>query len=99
MSTMTETFLDIDLSLLVGPMDDMACEHSTHGKSKIFHDVGPATHYIRSKNHCGGGHLIYAACTRWADVVRARRISFCCLECGTSMDDPEHITVVGPVAK
>lgn len=93
---MTETSLDIDLSLLVGPMDEMECEHSQHRDSHPKHDSGPATHYIKVSHECLDG-LVYAACERFATMVEGGQIAVYCHLCGVSELSGDSISVVGKV--
>lgn len=96
---MTDTSLDIDLATLVGPMDDMGCEHTAHDIQKQFHDDGPATHYVIRKSHCTGEDVLYAACAKWVRTVQSGRLKYICVDCRERGLPTDHVWVVGPVNK
>lgn len=98
MSTMTDTSLDIDLATLVGPMDEVECEHSEHGTGSTSHDEGPATHYIQIK-HAGcttNGGTVYAACAAWVRFVTLYNGTYRCT-CGANDLDNSTLSIVGKV--
>jgi hypothetical protein len=96
--TNTDISLDIDLSLLVGEMEDQECEHSQHKKGLKTHGIGPATHYIKTIHGCQPG-LIYAACNRFAMHVKAGAVWMRCGMCDQLGYASEFLEVVGKVGE
>lgn len=97
MSTVTEIDYDIDLSILVGPMEPIVCEHSNHHTNPILHDRGPATHYVQARHEDCGWTVMYAACARWVEMITLYRDEYLrCMGCKTQMP-VSGITVLGPV--
>jgi hypothetical protein len=97
LSTALDIDFDIDLSLLVGPMDEIGCEHSAHDTQPQFHSDGPATHYIHIKHECGND-VVYAACARWVDIVRNRALTYRCAKCRVRLGREHDPKILGPVA-
>lgn len=92
----TDISLDIDLSLLVGEMEDMACEHSQHNHGTEMHDDGPATHYIKGLHHCFQ-QKVYAACSLFSQYVENDSMTIICRSCMTVDRAREMLQVVGKV--
>jgi hypothetical protein len=67
---MIDTSFDVDLSLLVGPMDELECEHRQHGQAYTAHG-GKATHYVRGNHEqCGYHGEVKAACGPYVEYVQ-----------------------------
>lgn len=94
--TVTEIDFDIDLSVLVGPMDEIGCEHSRHHTGKR-HDSGPATHYIHVWHEDCGHDMVYAACATWVRTVQTYHGNLRCVTCREPVDCQENLRVLGPV--
>ncbi len=92
---MVDTSLDIDLSLLVGAMDEIGCEHSRHHDYPKAHDNGPATHYLRASHGCGHD-AVYAACSKWVRTVSNYTGMLRCSGCSAPVE-ASAIKVLGPV--
>jgi len=95
LSTAVDIDFDIDLSLLVGPLEDQGCEHSEHGNHRA-HGEGPATHYIRTIHPCKSTR-VYAACKLFVWYVKADLIKIRCVECRTLGLASEFLEVVGEI--
>ncbi len=96
----TDISLDIDLSLLVGEMEEQECEHSQH-KAPDFHKshgLGPATHYVKTLHLCFGS-MIYAACNRFAMKVKSGTMIVKCDTCGEVGFSEDFLEVVGKVGE
>lgn len=91
------TALDIDLELMVGEMEAVPCEHSTHQSDKYIHDNGPATHYVMAGcPACRDPKDVYAACQRLIGAILSLP-EFYCPRCFTTAPPSAFITILGPV--
>lgn len=91
------TATDIDVAALVGELEAPACEHSQHEVRKMFHDDGPATHYVRAVHHCLAEPThAFAACQKMVDTIRAGLVVICG-RCGEVTTTGEAHEILGPV--
>ncbi|GGH93931.1 hypothetical protein ACFFGR_09475 [Arthrobacter liuii] len=90
------TATDIDVAALVGEMDAVPCEHSQHTVTKLFHDDGPATHYIRAIHPCQPPSHAFAACQKMVNTIRAA-LTVICGSCGAITTANEAHEILGPV--
>ena len=60
-----------DLEVLVGEFEELACEHSRHGKDAHWHEDQPASHYVQARCACTGEQWTnaYAACPRFVAQI------------------------------
>lgn len=72
-----------DLEVLVGEFEELACEHSRHGKDAHWHEDQPASHYVQARCACTGEQWTnaYAACPRFVAQI-SRNVKSCCNTCG-----------------
>lgn len=95
MSTAVDIDTDIDLSLLVGEMEDMECEHSEHSKRRDAHGNGPATHYVRKVHECSTPK-VYAVCEKFSQAVTNNSLPMKA-QCGHRGQIAEFLEVVGEI--
>ena len=88
----------LDLAVLVGPMDNIPCEHALHDEPASGHH-GPATHYVRKQ--CKGHEkkpTVYPACRGFIDMLSAYE-EWECPTCGSFGPAASFITILGSVSK
>jgi hypothetical protein len=101
----TEIGLELDVLALVGEMPDQPCESAYHTEPEakgIWHDDGPATHYLQMVHECSwmAEGEIYAGCA--LSAANARRVEgrpIHCSSCGNHLLPGEWVRVVGPITK
>lgn len=92
-----ETDTLIDISAMVGEMEAPHCEHSQHEVRKMFHDDGPATHYVRAVHGCLSEPThAFAACQKMVNTIRAG-LTVICGRCGAVTTTNEAHEILGPV--
>lgn len=94
---MTSTAIETDISVLVGQMPDIPCEHSQHGKPGAAHDDGPATHYIQSFcNDCYIEPTVLAACQAFTNL-ELQDLNVHCTSCRRITPASQGLKILGPV--
>lgn len=93
--TVTEIEFDIDLALMVGPMNALPCEHFQHAIRPTH--SGSATHYVIGRHEeCGYSGQVEAVCEPYVLMVR-QDIEMFCRNCHADVWASDVLTILGPV--
>jgi len=90
--------IEMDLELMVGELEDMACEHQQHeARQGLTHDSGPAKFYARGIcPRCGFFGEARTVCSAFAAVARTNTIMRCC-DCKHLGPAREMTQILGPI--
>jgi hypothetical protein len=86
-----------DLEVLVGEMEEQACEHSQHGVPGKSHSDEPASHYLQAFCDCNYA-TVYAACPEFVTFVLSNP-KIRCATCGARGQASDLIHILAPITR